>query len=178
MCNASNAQPIRPGVKAPAVHDDPLGCALFQGTPSGDSEQTTTLTRYFHPSSAQLEHSTANRASKLTPEHGASTTRAATTVASSFTEAPDRGKQCPELSQRASTAKHEQGNNNSTPTHEEGGSSAMIPITSITAPETSYRHFAAVVRSRCSQQPPRPRLTTVVTEAAGDNIRRARNFPT
>ena len=48
-CNASNSQPVQPGVEVPAVHDDPLGCALFQGTPGGDSEKTTTLTRYVNP---------------------------------------------------------------------------------------------------------------------------------
>ena len=40
-CNASNTQPIQPGVKAPAARDDPSGCALFQGAPGGDSEQAT-----------------------------------------------------------------------------------------------------------------------------------------
>ena len=45
-CNASNTQPIQPGVEAPAARDDPSGCALFQGAPGGDSEQATTLTRH------------------------------------------------------------------------------------------------------------------------------------
>ena len=76
-CNASNTQPFQPGLKAPAARDDPSGRGLFQGAPGGDSEQATALTRYINPSSAQLEHRAANKASKLTPEYGASTTRAA-----------------------------------------------------------------------------------------------------
>ena len=78
--NASNPeQPVQPWVKAPAALDDPPGCAPFQGTPGGESEQATNPRKYMYcPTSrqARLVNSAATTASKLSPECGASTTGA------------------------------------------------------------------------------------------------------